>query len=93
MAFYGQSLEDDFKSDLSGYFLETVLALFKNPYEYQAEWLNEACEGLGTNEKLLIQLICTKDAYEIKQLVAAYEDRRLKAKQKTLFHFNKYIYL
>lgn len=44
MTFYGKSLEDDFKSDLSGNFLKTVLALFKDPYEYQAEWLHKATD-------------------------------------------------
>lgn len=44
MTFYGKPLEDDLQSDLSGYFLKTVLALFRDPYEIQATWIRKATE-------------------------------------------------
>ena len=43
-AMYGQDLINELKSEISGLFLETVIALFKNPEEYEAEILKESIQ-------------------------------------------------
>jgi hypothetical protein len=39
----------------------------------EAHCLNSAMRGLGTDEKVLIQLICTKESHEIQQLSETYK--------------------
>lgn len=48
------------KSDLSGNFEKTALALLDRPSEYDARQLQMAMKGLGTNEAVLIEVLCTK---------------------------------
>jgi hypothetical protein len=39
---YGNFLDEDISSKLSGNIQTTVLALLKDPYEYDAEWIHNA---------------------------------------------------
>lgn len=70
---YHKSLEEELKSEISGRFLESVLLLLKRTDEFEAECLNKAMKGLGTNEKLLIELLCTKNGYELEVVSNAYK--------------------
>jgi len=72
---YGHNLVDDLKSEISGHFLETTLAYLEPTIEYEAECLRKAIKGLGTDEDVLIELLCSKDGQEIKELAAAYNKR------------------
>ena len=98
LTLFGTLLDEDLEKELTGNFRKTVITLFKDPYEYQAEELKKGCEvifrrnnffqlfknvlhllknikGIGTNENLLIEIICSKDAKEIKQLRKAFKKR------------------
>ena len=70
---YGKNLEDDLKSELSGNFLKGVLALLMPTDLYEAQCLRYAMKGIGTNEKVLIELLCTKGAFEIQHLSQTYK--------------------
>ena len=70
---YGRDLLDDLKSDLSGNFQKVMLALFTDKYEYDAQQLNEAIKGLGTNEDTLIEIIGTRPGWMLKKIKAAYK--------------------
>lgn len=63
------------KSELSGHFKDCALALLIPSADYEAGFLNSAMKGFGTDERLLIQILCTKDASEIKTLSEAYTKR------------------
>ena len=54
-----QELADDLKSELTGDFEEVILGLLMRPVEYDAFCLNKAVKGLGTNEAVLIGILCT----------------------------------
>jgi hypothetical protein len=41
-------------------------------YEFEAKCIRSAIKGPGTNENLLIQLLCSKEAYEIERLKREY---------------------
>ncbi len=69
---YGKTLEEEVKSELSGNFRECVLALLHPSADYEAGFLYSAMKGLGTDERMLIQILCTKDAAEIISLSEAY---------------------
>lgn len=70
---YGKTLEEHIKSEISGHFLDGVLALLEPTDEYEAKQVRSAVKGLGTNEKVLIQTLCAKEGHEIEILKAAYK--------------------
>ncbi|XP_043922524.1 annexin A13 [Protopterus annectens] len=70
---YGKDLEDVLKSELSGDFESLSLALLDLPCEYDAKLLRKAMKGAGTNEKLLIEVLCTRANPQIKAIKEAYK--------------------
>jgi hypothetical protein len=58
---------------MSGNLLKTFLALLAPSEDYEAVCLREAMKGLGTNEKVLIHILCTKQANEIRLLQTSYK--------------------
>jgi hypothetical protein len=44
LTLFGTLLDEDLEKELTGNFRKTVITLFKDPYEYQAEELNKGCE-------------------------------------------------
>jgi len=41
--------------------------------EYEAKCVRSAMKGLGTDEQVLIQILCSKEAHEVEILKAAYK--------------------
>ncbi|CAF1014249.1 unnamed protein product [Brachionus calyciflorus] len=72
LTMYGKSLEEDIKSETSGHFLDTLIALLEPIDNYEPKMLRKALKGLGTNEKVLIQTLCPKEAFEIENLRNTY---------------------
>ena len=77
MLMYGKTLEEDLKSEISGHFLKGVLGLLMPTEEYEATCLRNAMKGLGTNEKVMIELLCSKDANEIKKMAQVFKRCKL----------------
>ncbi|XP_037659097.1 annexin A13 isoform X1 [Choloepus didactylus] len=81
-ATYGKDLEEVLKSELSGNFENTALALLDRPSEYAARQLQKAMKGLGTDEAVLIEVLCTATNKEIIAIKEAYQrlfDRSLES--------------
>ena len=72
---YGTDLLDDFKSDLSGNFLELMLGLYTDIFEFDAEQCHKAIEGLGTNEDILIEIIGTRPGWMLNKIKEVYKER------------------
>ena len=68
-----QDLVDDIKSEISGDFEKTVLGLMMLPAEFEATEVKRAIKGLGTDEAVLVELLCTKTNEEMTALKAAYK--------------------
>uniref|UniRef100_A0A8C0B106 Annexin n=1 Tax=Buteo japonicus TaxID=224669 RepID=A0A8C0B106_9AVES len=85
-ALYSKDLEEDLKGDLSGNFKKAVLALLDLPCEYEARELQKAMKGAGTDETLLIEILCTRNNKEIVNIKKAYKqlfDRDLESDVKS----------
>ena len=52
---FNRDLIKDIKSELSGDFKDTVVALFQDPVTFDCYSLNKAMKGLSTNEDTLIE--------------------------------------
>lgn len=72
LTLYGKTLEEDISSEISGKFLTGVLALLIPTSEYEAVCLRKAIKGAGTDERVVIQVLCSKEAKDIKMLKEAY---------------------
>ena len=57
---FNRDLIKDLKSETSGKFEDTILALFQDPLSYDCWSLNKAMKGLGTNEDTLIEILSTR---------------------------------
>merc|ERR1719419_1707003 len=69
---FGRDLKDDIKSELKGNLEQVVLARFLSPDELDAVMLRKAMKGIGTNEQLLVHVICTKTNAEIEAVKESY---------------------
>lgn len=69
---YGKSIDDEFKKELSGNFQKTMRALLYSPAEYDSKQLSKAMKGIGTNEDTLIEIICTRSNWMLKEIKEVY---------------------
>jgi hypothetical protein len=61
------------RSDCSGEFEDLLVALVADRAEYDAILLKEACDGFGTNEAVVSEILCTRTQMEISDAADAYE--------------------
>jgi len=70
---YGEDLTKWLEKELRGNLEKVVLGRFFGPRGYQAYVLRHAMAGVGTNERALIDVICTKNKIEMEMVTRAYE--------------------
>lgn len=73
-AMYGQNLRQQLHKELSGYFRTAVLYSFQDKAHVNATALYKAMKGLGTDETILIDVLCSSTNEEIHELKEAYND-------------------
>nr|DBA30588.1 TPA: hypothetical protein GDO54_006549 [Pyxicephalus adspersus] len=69
---FGRDLMADLKSELSGTLAKVILGLMMTPAEFDAKQINKAIAGAGTDEKVLIEILATRNNQEIKAISQAY---------------------
>ncbi|XP_028592031.2 annexin A13 isoform X2 [Podarcis muralis] len=85
-AIYGKDLGEVLKGELSGDFEKTALALLDQLCDYEARQLRKAMKGVGTDESVLIEILCTRVNQQILAIKAAYQrifDRDLESDVKS----------
>lgn len=70
---YGRDLLKDLKYELGGHFEDIVLALMMPPADYDATSLRKAIKGLGTDEGVLIEILCTRSNSEVTAIKHSYQ--------------------
>jgi annexin A7/11 len=69
---YGKDLADDIRSESSGNFQRLLVNLLYRPSELFARELQEAMNGVGTEERVLTEVMCTMSNYEIRDVCATF---------------------
>ena len=69
---YKGDLIKDLKKALSGHFEDVVVGLFYTPIDYDCFHLRKAIKGIGTDEKALIEILCTRPSNVIEEIKKRY---------------------
>ncbi|XP_071487932.1 annexin A7-like [Diadema antillarum] len=72
-ASYGRDLLKDLKSELKGDFEDIILGLMTPAPLFDAQCLKKAMAGAGTNERVLLEIMCARSNKQIQQIKAAYK--------------------
>ncbi|XP_056372884.1 annexin A6 isoform X1 [Hyla sarda] len=71
---YGKDLIHDLKYELTGKFERLIVGLLQPPAYFDANEIKDAVDGIGTDEKCLIEILASRDNHQIHALVEAYKD-------------------
>ena len=72
---FNRELLDDFdkytKSDLK----DTLISIYKDPVEYDADLLYKAMKGIGTNDEILIEVISFRTLERLNQIKEKFKEK------------------
>lgn len=74
---FGKDLLEDLKSETSGNFEKLLVALMMPIVDFYVKELHDAMAGIGTDEDVLIEIMCSLSNYEINVIKQAYERSKL----------------
>jgi len=65
-------LIEDLKSELSGDLENVIIAMMMPRFDYDAKCLRDAMKGMGTDETVLVEVMCSRINEEIEEIKGAY---------------------
>jgi len=68
-----KDLLKNIKDEVSGKFEKVCLALLTERSDYEAKCIESGMKGMGTNEALLIEIICTRPAAQLDRISKSYD--------------------
>jgi len=72
-ALFQRDLVKDFTDETSGKFRDVLIAICQDPADLDAKLVRQAVKGLGTDEELLSEIICTRTPTELKACSDSYQ--------------------
>ncbi|XP_065838217.1 annexin A7-like [Oscarella lobularis] len=72
---FGKDLISDLKSELRGNLEDITLALMERTDVFDAKELKDAMKGAGTDESVLIEILCSRTPEEIAQIKKTYKEK------------------
>lgn len=72
---FGKDLIEDIRSETSGNFENLLVALLTPIVDFYVKELHDAMAGIGTDEDVLIEVLCSMSNFEIHTIKNAYERR------------------
>lgn len=75
---FGKDLIEDVKSETSGNFEKLLVAQLTPIVDYYCNELHDAMAGVGTDEDVLVEILCSMSNFEIHTIKNAYERSKFK---------------
>jgi hypothetical protein len=72
-AYSDKDLIKTIKDETSGNFEKTCVYLLLPRSDFDAQNLHDAMSGMGTNESVLLEILCTRTSAEVDQIIKAYD--------------------
>ncbi|XP_044001541.1 annexin B9-like [Aphidius gifuensis] len=72
---YGKDLIKDLKSEISGKFEDLIVAMMTPIVDYYVKEIHDSISGIGTNEDVLITILCTLKNQDIHQICSNYKNK------------------
>lgn len=72
---FNRDLLEDFKKSFSSDFLLTIEGVFKSPAEYDADLLNKAMKGIGSDKNIITEVLCFRNQKRIGQIKEVYQEK------------------
>ena len=71
----GKDLLKDLESSFSGDFRNILIALFKDPVEYDADLLYNAMKGIGSNKDVITEVLCFRTPERLNEIKAKFKEK------------------
>jgi len=72
---FGRDGLKDLEDELGGDLKKIVVGMYKTPVEYDTDLIHGAMKGMGTDEELLIEVICTSTPSHLEQIKARFQQK------------------
>ena len=71
----GKDLLNDLESKFSGDFRNVLIALFKDPVEYDADLLYNAMKGIGSDKNVITEVLCFRTPERMNEIKAKFQEK------------------